>query len=275
MREHQADDAISTFAGRRLFAIIIRHLYVMRTSWPRILEMAYWPTMQMILWSFASHFFRGHSSWVAQAAGVLVGAVLLWEVLNRSNMGFAFSFIEEIWSRNLGHLYITPLRPYEHIAAVAIMSMIRTMIGLFPPTLLSIVLYHYNIYDMGLPLVAFFGNLVVMGWTVGMLSATLVLRFGMGAEGLAGVVVAGLSPLACIYYPVSSLPDWLQPIAYATPPAYVFEGMRAVLFDGTFRWDLFWWASGLNGLYFTLSSLFFLSMVRVARQRGLLLNMGE
>jgi len=261
--------------ARRVFAMIVRHLYVMRTSWPRVIEMAYWPTVQMVLWSFASAFFRGHSSWVAQAAGVLVGAVLLWEVLTRSNMGFAFSFIEEIWSRNLGHLYITPLRPIEHVAAVAIMSLIRTMIGLFPPTVLSILLYHYNVYDMGLPLIAFFGNLVVVGWSVGMLSATLVLRFGMGAEGLAGVVVMGLAPIAGIYYPVSSLPGWVQSVAYATPPAYVFEGMRAVMFDHVFRWDLFWWASGLNCLYFALSCAFFLFMVRVARRRGLLLNMGE
>ncbi len=71
-----AELAQSAFAGRRLCAILLRHLYVMRTSWPRIIEMAYWPTMQMILWSFTSQFFRGHSSWVAQAAGVLVGAVL-------------------------------------------------------------------------------------------------------------------------------------------------------------------------------------------------------
>lgn len=274
-RESSARLAQNAFAARRLFAILLRHLYVMRTSWPRILEMAYWPTMQMILWGFASQFFRGHSSWVAQASGILVGAVLLWEVLNRSHMGFAFSFIEEIWSRNLGHLYITPLRPYEHVLAVAAMSLIRTVIGLFPSTLLAIVLYRTNVYDMGLPLLAFFANLVVMGWSVGMLSATLVLRFGMGAEGLAGVVVAGLSPLAAIYYPVETLPDWLRPLALALPPAHVFEGMRAVMFDRVFRWDLFWNATLLNVAYFVLASLFFLAMVRVARRKGLFINMGE
>jgi ABC-2 type transport system permease protein len=267
--------AQSAFVGRRLLAILLRHLYVMRTSWPRILEMAYWPTVQMILWGFTSQFFRGHSSWVAQASGVLVGAVLLWEVLNRSHMGFAFSFIEEIWSRNLGHLYITPLRPIEHVAAVAAMSLIRTVIGLFPSTLLAIFLYRTNLYDMGLPLLAFFANLVVMGWSVGMLSATLVLRFGMGAEGLAGVVVAGLSPLAAIYYPIDTLPGWLRPAALALPPAHVFEGMRAVMFNHLFRWDLFWNATLLNLGYFAAACLFFLYMVRVARRRGLLISMGE
>ncbi len=103
-------------------------------------------------------------------------------------MGFAFSFIEEIWSRNLGHLYITPLRPYEHVFAVATMSLIRTLIGLFPPTLLAIVLYRYNIYDLGLPLLAFFANLVVMGWSVGMLSAPLALPPAHIFEGMRTVM---------------------------------------------------------------------------------------
>lgn len=64
-------------------------------------------------------------------------------------------------------------------------------------------------------------------------------------------------------------------MTWLLPPASVFEGMRAVMFDGVFRWDLFWRAAGLNALYFTAGIAFFLHMVRVARRRGLLLSMGE
>ncbi|WP_337996487.1 ABC transporter permease [Oleispirillum naphthae] len=273
--ERRDAQARSAFAGHRLFAIVLRHLYVMRTSWPRLLEMAYWPTVQMIVWGFASSFFRGHSSWVAQAAGVLIGAVLLWEVMFRANLGFSLSFLEEMWSRNLGQLYLTPLRPHEHVAALAVMSLIRTCIGLLPPSLLAIALYDFNIYGLGLPLIAFFANLMVMGWSVGLFTASLVLRFGMGAESLAWVLIFGLSPLAGIYYPISTLPGWLQHVAYALPPAYVFEGMRAVMFDHVFRWDLFIRAAALNAVYFTGFAAFFLHMVRVARRKGLFLNMGE
>ena len=95
------------------------------------------------------------------------------------------------------------------------------------------------------------------------------------AEGLASVVVAGLSPLAAVYYPVETLPAWLRPIALALPPAHVFEGMRTVMFDHIFRWDLFWTASALNVAHSSAACLFFLHMVRVVRRRGLLLSMGE
>jgi ABC-2 type transport system permease protein len=265
----------SNFAGHRVYGIILRHLYVMRSSWPRVLEMSYWPTVQMIVWGFASQFFASHSSWVAQASGVLIGAVLLWEVMFRANLGFSLSFLEEMWSRNLGQLYLTPLRPYEHIIALAVMSMIRTIAGLFLPSVIAIALYGFNIYDLGLPLLAFFANLLMVGWGVGLLTATLVLRFGLGAESLAWVLIFGLSPISGVYYPISVLPDWVQTIAYAFPPAYVFEGMRGVMFDGVFRWDLFLSALGLNVVYFVGMSCFFLYMVGVARKKGLLLNMGE
>ncbi len=275
MIEHTTRVARSAFAGHRVAAIILRHLYVMRTSWPRVLEMAYWPTVQMLVWGFASQFFAQNSSWVAQAGGVLIGAVLLWEVMFRSNLGFSLSFLEEMWARNLGQLYLTPLRPHEHILALTAMSLIRTIIGLTPPSLLAIALYGFNIYDLGLPLLAFFANLMLTGWCVGLFTSALVLRFGMGAESLAWVLIFGLSPLSGIYYPISILPHWLQTVAYALPPAHVFEGMRAVMFDGVFRWDLFTNALTLNALYFSAFTAFFLFMVHIARKKGLFLNMGE
>lgn len=267
--------AQSRFAGTRVWAIILRHLYVMRTSWPRMLEMAYWPTIQMLVWGFASQFFREHSTWVAQAGGVLIGAVLLWEVMFRANLGFSLSFLEEMWARNLGQLYLTPLRPHEHVFALAIMSLIRTTLGLLPPSLIAIWLYAFNIYDLGLPLLAFFANLMVAGWCVGLFTAALVLRFGLGAESLAWVLIFGLAPISGIYYPIGILPEWVQAIAYSMPPAYVFEGMRAVMFEHTFRWDLFSRAAVLNAAYFSAVTAFFLYMVRVARRKGLFLNMGE
>jgi ABC-2 type transport system permease protein len=81
--------------------------------------------------------------------------------------------------------------------------------------------------------------------------------------------------LSGIYYPIAILPGWLQPVSWALPSAHVFEGMRAVLFDGIFRIDLFAAAVALNALYLALAAGFFLYMFHVARQRGLLLQQGE
>ena len=114
----------------RIGAMVLRHLYLLRTSWPRVIELMYWPTIQMILWGLVSDFFLTNSSWIAQAAGVLLAGVILWDVLFRGQLGFSLVFTEEMWSRNLGHLFSSPLRPWEFIAALMLISLLRTIIGM-------------------------------------------------------------------------------------------------------------------------------------------------
>lgn len=263
------------FSWRRVGALLLRQLYVLRSSWPRLLELAYWPTVQMILWGFVTLFFMQHSSWVAQAAGVLISAVLLWDVLFRSNLGVSVTFMEEMWARNLSSLFASPMRPHELVVSLAIMSLIRTMISVLPAMLLAPPLFGVSVFALGLPLAAFFANLLLFGWCIGLVVAALVLRLGLGAESLAWVVVFALAPVSGVYYPIDVLPHWLQPVAWSLPSAYVFEGMREVLFEGRFRLDLLAAGAGLNVVYVALATAFFLYICRVARQRGLLLQQGE
>lgn len=263
------------FSWRRVWALMLRHLYVLRSSWPRLLELVYWPVVQVVMWGFITTFFVQHSSWLAQAAGVLIGAVLLWDVMFRANLGFALTFMEEMWARNLAQLFVSPLRPVELVAALVVMSLIRTVISTAPAALLAAPLFDVWVFGMGPPLLAFFANVLVLGWSVGLLVSALVLRFGLGAESLAWVLLFLIAPLSGIYYPIASLPEWLQPVAWALPSSHVFEGMRAVMFGQGFPWDLFGWAVGLNLLYLGLTGGWFLHTIEVARRRGLLLQQGE
>lgn len=265
----------ASFEPARIWAMLLRYLYILRSSWPRTLELLYWPTLQMLIWGFMSQFLASNSSYVARAFGVLLGAVMLWDALFRSQLGLSISFLEEMWARNLGQLFVTPLRPYEWVISLLAMSLIRVTIGVVPATLLAIPLYHYSIFAMGLPLVAFFVVLTVMGWALGLAICGGILRHGMGAESLAWTVIFALAPLSCVYYPVSTLPVWLQPLAWALPSTYVFEGMRAVLFSGAFRLDYFLTAFGLDLVLIALGAFIFFLAFRDARRRGALLQMGE
>jgi ABC-2 type transport system permease protein len=231
--------------------------------------------MQMIMWGFMTQFLLTNSSYFVRAGGLLIAAVLLWDVLFRSNIGVGISFLEEMWARNLGQLFASPLRPYEWVISLMTVSVIRTLIGIVPAALLAIPLYHYSVFEMGLPLVTFFANLFVFGASIGLAVSGLVLRFGLGAESLAWVAVFAFAPVSGIYYPIETLPDWLQPLALSLPSAHVFEGMRALLVDGTFRVDHLISAVGLNVVFLMLGAGAFLYTCHVARRRGLLLQMGE
>ena len=262
-------------SANRIVAMVLRHVYILRRSWPRLLELMYWPIVQVLLWGFMTQFLMTNSSWVAQASGVLLAGVLLWDVLFRSQLGVTISFLEELWSRNLGHLFMSPLRPHELCLSLMLIGAIRTVVGIVPAALLAIPLYHYSIFTMGLPLLAYFSLLLVFGWAIGIAITAILLRWGLAAENLAWLMVFALAPISGVYYPIDVLPAWLRPVAWALPSSHVFEGLRDVLFHGTFRVDLFATAVVLDLVYMALAALLFLWSFKVARREGLLLRTGE
>jgi len=262
-------------APHRISAMILRYCYLLRSSWPRLLELLYWPALQIITWGFLQNYIAQNSGFFARAGGSLIGAVILWDILFRGQLGFSISFLEEMWARNLGNLMMSPLKPIEFLIALMVMSLIRLAIGIIPMTLLALVFFGFNFYSIGLPLIAFFCNLIFTSWSIGVFVSGLVLRYGLGAESVVWTLMFGVMPLACVYYPVAVLPDWLQYAAWVLPPTYVFEGMRALLINQTFRADLMVQALGINALLFVTSFMIFIALLRSARRTGALLQGGE
>lgn len=269
-------------AARRIWGIVYRHLCLYRRSWPRLLELIYWPTLQMCIWGFTTAWLvrtgAGDTStplgMATIAGGALLGGVLLWEVTLRSQMGVAISFLEELWSRNLGHIFVSPIRPWELIAAQLMVSLLRTLFGVLPAIFLAWALYAFDLFALGPVLVLFFLNLLLMGWWVALAVVSLILRHGLGAEVLAWSVTFGLAPLSAVFYPVAILPAGIRPIALALPSTHVFEGMRAAL-AGTIRWDHLAAALALNASWALAAAALFAWQFRNSRERGALLNLGE
>src|SRR5688500_2079283 len=260
---------------RRIGSLVLRYMYLLRSSGIRLVELLYWPFLQMLTWGFLQQYLAGTTSKLAQGAGVLIGAVLLWDILFRSKIGFSTTFIEEMWSRNLGNLLTSPLRPGELVAALSVWSVLRLMVSMVPVAAAAYFIFGFNLLDLGLALAAFFALLVMTSWSLGLIAAGVILRYGLGAEEFAWSLAFILLPLSCVYYPVAVLPGWLQPVALALPPTHVFEGMRSILLHGTFDAGTLWWALGLNAVYFVVGYLAFRWFLRSARINGTLLQLGE
>ena len=268
------------FSPKRVAAMVTRYVYLLRSSWTRVVDLIYWPALQMITWGFLQTYLarfphEGAAGKGTMAAGTLIGAILLWDILFRGQIGFSMTFMEEMWSRNLGNLLMSPLRPVEFLLALATMSVLRLAVGIIPVSILAIWFFGFNLWGMGLALAVFFANLIFTSWSIGLIVAGLLLRNGMGAESVAWTVTFLLLPLCGVYYPVSVLPGWLQAISWTLPPTYVFEGMRDVLINHVFRADLMLESLALNLLIFVASSIAFLLLLRSARMVGSLLQMGE
>ena len=278
MTDHvHASEAVSAgaFSFTRVWAMVLRYWYLMRSSWPRILDLVYWPAVQMLMWGFLQLYIADKSGVFARAGGTFIGSVLLWDILFRGQLGFSVSFLEEMWSRNLANIMMSPLRPAEFVLALMVMSVVRLAVGMIPVSLLAIAFFGFNLWGLGLALAAFFANLILTSWAVGIFVSGLVLRQGLGAENMAWTIMFIFLPLTCVYYPVAVLPGWLQVLAWALPPTYVFEGMRALLIDHTFRLDLMLCSLALNVVLFAAATAAFLALLQSAREHGSLMQTGE
>jgi len=213
-------------APHRINAMILRYWYLLMSSWPRLLELVYWPALQIITWGFLQNYISQNAGFFARAGGTLIGAVILWDILFRGQLGFSISFLEEMWARNLGNLMMSPLKPIEFLIALMIMSLIRLAIGVIPMTLLAMIFFDFNLYGAGFSLIAFFCNLIFTSWAVGIFVSGLVLRHGLGAESIVWTLMFAMMPLACVYYPVAVLPGWLQWLAWTLPPTACVSAAR-------------------------------------------------
>jgi ABC-2 type transport system permease protein len=264
-----------SFSPYRVGALVLRYWYLLRSSWPRLLELIYWPMVQVLTWGLIQVYVAQHSGFFARAGATLIGAMLLWEILFRGQLGFSVSFLEEMWARNIGNLFMSPLRPAEFVAALMVMSLVRLIIGMVPVFLAATFLFDFQVSGLGFAFVFFFVNLILTSWAIGICVSGLLLRYGLGAESLAWTLAFVILPISCVYYPVSVLPEWLQPLSWLLPPTYVFEGLRALVIDGVFRADLMLSALGLNAIYFSAAAFAFLRLLQSARREGTLMQTGE
>jgi ABC-2 type transport system permease protein len=270
-----ADQNSPRAALRRIFGLVLRHWYVIRGSWPRTAELIYWPLVQMLMWGFLQSYLAQSTSFAAKAAGLFIGGVLLWDILVRCQLGFSVAFLEEIWSRNLGHLMMSPLRPWEMVAALMVVSLLKLSVAMVPVSVLAWAFFGFNVLSLGFALFGFFAILVILSWSLGLVATGAVLRWGLGAESFAWLLVFLLLPIACVYYPVSTLPGWLQPVAWLLPATHVFEGLRAIVLEGRFRGDLMAWGLALDVLYLAAGYGVFHHLLESARHNGSLVQMGE
>ena len=207
---------------------------------------------------------------------MLLSGLLLWEVVVRGNLSLSIAFLEEMWSRNLGHLFVSPIRSWEMATGIIIAALLRTLLGLIPVSLMAWAFFGYSIYALGLPLIAFFAILQMFSWSIGLAMSghdhagrpeRRKLRLGRRLHPDAGErrLLSGVGAAALA----------AGDRARACRPAYVFEGMRAILAEKTVHWDMLGIAFGLSVVYLVVGFQVFQWFFRLSRRAGTLLGQGE
>ena len=262
----------------RIAAIALRHAYVIRRHPIRIAELVYWPLLDLLVWGFLATYLDSHGvgqTPAGQVLGTLVGGLILWDLLFRAQQGVSLAYLEEVWSRNLLNLFVSPLTLGEYLVGSLVVSCVKVTFSTALMMLVAALAYHFQLFSLGYALVPFVACLLAMGWSIGIATTAAILRHGQGAENLAWAIAFLFQPFSAVFYPVSALPLWMQPIALSLPSTHVFEGMRAVLAGQPLPWSQVGWALGLDVVMGMLAVTYFRRSFRQVQELGLLAKSGE
>lgn len=251
-------------------AILLRQFYLMRGSVARLLPLFAWVAVDILLWGFITRYLNA----VAQASfnfvPVLLGAVLLWDFFTRVMQGVTTSFLEDVWSRSFLNLFATPLTISEYVAGLVLTSIATSLLGLIVMLVMATTIFGLSYFSYGLMLIPFLLILFLFGIALGIAGAAMVLRLGPASEWFIWPIPAIISPFVGVFYPLATLPQWMQYIAYVLPPSYVFEGMRMIILGKPFDASTLVWGISLAAVYILLAGWFFVRVYRYAVRTGLL-----
>jgi ABC-2 type transport system permease protein len=260
---------MKSIAWHRVWAVILRHFYNFYHTWDRLVDAFYWPSLDIITWGLAiSALQKQGTGTTLQIAMILIG-VVLWYVLWRGQYEITVNLLEELWAENFSNLFSTPLTLTEWTLGLCSIGFLKLLMTVTFTAGVAYVLYAVNIFRLGFALIPFIIGLLIMGWGFGLLIAGLFLRYGTNIQTLAWAGGFLLMPFSATYYPLKSLPAWVQAVARFVPSSYIFEGMRTVLLTGVMPVDMLMKSYALNGIFFMLALIFFIRSFRCARTKGL------
>lgn len=258
---------------RRINALLFRYLYLYPRSLPRLLDLFFWPVLNLLLWGFMSLYLEKFNLQSVNILSVLLGAVIFWSLLSRSQEAVTVAFLEDVWEKNLLNVFVTPLKINEFLSATVLLGVVRIVLQGIILGIIALVLYHFNIFQFGLYTLPFVFSLLIFGWIIGLFILGIILRFGTSAQVLAFGLIFLIQPFSAVFYPVSALPAAIQWVTYLFPSTYVFEGMRNVISSGAVSMTALAWSFGLNLVYLVLALAFFYGMFRIVKRKGLLLKL--
>ena len=237
------------------------------------MDIFFWPVMDLLILGFLGIYLSSFDIQGIDIIALLIGAVILWQIVDRSQNAISVYFLEEVWERNFLNIFVTPLKLSEFFLAGVILGVIRIcIVGVIMGTL-AFLLYHFNLLSFGLVLAPYALNLFLFGLVLALFINGIILRFGSSAQVMAFGMAILAQPVSAVYYPVSSLPSWIQPISYLLPTSYIFESLRALSSGAPFEWGSFFIPLLLNIIYLILVWFFFSAMFKQVKKLGRLLKL--
>ncbi len=253
---------------RVIKAIIGRYTAIWIKNVFRLTDILFYPIVDLLVWGLLTVYMMKVSHSAPGLINFLIAAIVLFNILYRSQQVITVSFLNDVWNRNLIDIFAAPVKLREYITALCLLGTIQCLLVFIFLSICSYIFYAFNFFVLGFDCSLFFINLLIMGWSMGIFTCAIILRWGQSAESLAWILPFFVQPLSAVFYPVSILPDWLQPIALCLPSTHVFEGMREIINTGSMQPIHLLYAFLLNAVYLIASFIIFYYLLQEARKHG-------
>lgn len=249
--------------------IFLRQFFLIKRSMHRLIGLFYWSALEIFLWGFLTVYIHNVGGAEFGFITVIIGAVILWNFLLRVQQGIAISFLEDVWTRNLVNLFASPLSIGQYLAGLVLTSIFTSLVALSFMTMVAWFLFTYNLFQFGFLMLPFIFILFFFGLALGLFTTATILRFGPSSEILAWSIPTLIPPFSGVFYPIDTLPSWLQPISKVLPSTHVFEGMRSIVLSGTFDFNRLIFASILAMVFFVIMYWYLMRSYRHVLRKGL------
>ncbi|MFN3550676.1 MAG: ABC transporter permease [Endomicrobiia bacterium] len=214
---------------KRIFSILLRQYFLYKSNPIRLISMFLWPFLTILQWGFLTKYLSSLAEDTFSFITVILGTVIIYEFMTRIINGIMTTFLEDVWSKNFLNIFSSPIKIEEYLLGLVLSSIIMGVVNFFIISLVSSLFFRYNILSFGFILWILLLNLFLFGVGLGFFITAVIFRLGPAAEWIGWPLPFILAVVSGVFYPISTLPKYLQSIAKILPTTYIFETMRGII----------------------------------------------
>src|SRR5260370_15740446 len=168
---------------------------------------------------------------------LLIGTSV-WSYLSVTFEGVTDMISIERWEGTIEHTFMAPISRFTHLIGSCWYAIVHGLLFTFVQLIVVASFFQLNLSHANYLTATFMlliGSISFVGFGIG--AAVLPLLFTERGSQMSFIVRAILLLVSGVYYPISVLPGWMQPLASISPATYVLNGLRARLIDGQVFWS--------------------------------------
>lgn len=256
------------FAWYRVWTVVLRYFYANRRTVSTFFDYFYWPLIDILLFGYIGTSLATQCSTNNLVLNLLTGMVL-WQIMFRTNLEISKNLMQELWDENLINFFATPLQTSEWIIGLMFLGPLTILFTLPYGALLVYVAMGQNIFTMGWFILILIGLLTMGGWILGLIASSFLIRYGQKIDTLIWAIGWLPAPFCSVYYPLETLPLWMQTLSKLLPMTYAFEAMRIFTNMHSISWHHVGMSLIMNLIYLCAALILFFYMFNKSKEQGL------